>query len=81
MGLGALEPLLNDESVTEIMVNKPDQIYVEKNGVLSLSDTCFSSEQALTHVIERIVSTVGRRIDKSSPYVDARLKDGSRLMP
>lgn len=79
MGLGPLEPLLNDESVTEIMVNRRDQIYIEKEGTLQTSDVYFSSEQALMNVIERIVSTVGRRIDQSSPIVDARLLDGSRV--
>ena len=79
MGLGPLEPLLADESVTEIMVNARDQIFVERAGTLSLSDTTFSSDQALLNVIERIVSTVGRRIDLSSPIVDARLLDGSRV--
>ena len=79
MGLGPLEPLLGDEDVTEVMVNRRDQIFIEKNGKLSVSKIHFSSDQALLNVIERIVSTVGRRIDKSSPIVDARLLDGSRV--
>ena len=79
MGLGPLEPLLADESVTEIMVNARDQIFVERAGKLSLTTTRFSSDQALLNVIDRIVSTVGRRIDMSSPIVDARLLDGSRV--
>lgn len=78
-GLGPLETLLSDPDVTEIMVNARDQIFVEKAGILSLVPTFFSSDQALLHVIERIVSTVGRRIDTSSPIVDARLLDGSRI--
>jgi Flp pilus assembly CpaF family ATPase len=79
MGLGPLEPLLADPTVTEIMVNRRDQIYVERSGKLTLSAVSFSSDQALMNVIERIVSTVGRRIDTSSPVVDARLLDGSRV--
>lgn len=79
MGLGPLEPLLGDATVTEIMVNRRDQIYVERKGKLTLSPVSFSSDQALMNVIERIVSTVGRRIDTSSPIVDARLLDGSRV--
>ena len=79
MGLGPLEPLLADEKVTEIMVNRRDQIYIERGGKLTLSPVHFSSDQALLNVIERIVSTVGRRIDQSSPIVDARLVDGSRV--
>ncbi|MCO4792372.1 MAG: CpaF family protein [Bacteriovoracaceae bacterium] len=79
LGLGPLEPLLADESISEIMVNSRDQIFIEKAGKLTLSDIGFSSEQALLNVIERIVSSVGRRIDTSSPIVDARLLDGSRV--
>ena len=78
-GLGPLEDLLADEKVTEIMVNRFDQIYVERAGKLTLSVVIFSSEAALLHVIERIVSKIGRRIDTSSPIVDARLADGSRV--
>ena len=79
MGLGPLEPLLADPKVTEIMVNRRNQIYLERAGKLSLCPVHFSSDQALLNVIERIVSTVGRRIDQSSPIVDARLLDGSRV--
>jgi pilus assembly protein CpaF len=79
MGLGPLEPLLADAAVTEIMVNRRDQIYIERQGKLALSRVYFSSDQALLNVIERIVSKVGRRIDASSPIVDARLLDGSRV--
>lgn len=79
VGLGALEPLVNDDSVTEIMVNGPDQIYVEKDGHLTLSESRFSSTQSLLSVIDRIVAPLGRRIDESSPMVDARLPDGSRV--
>ena len=79
MGLGPLESILGDASVTEIMVNRRDQIFVERKGSLTLSPVRFSSDQALLNVIERIVSTVGRRIDVASPIVDARLLDGSRV--
>lgn len=79
VGLGPLESLLDDETVTEIMVNKFDEIYVEQSGKLSLSDITFSSDDAVMTAIERIVSPLGRRIDESSPLVDARLKDGSRV--
>jgi len=79
LGLGSLETLLADDSVTEIMVNHAAQIYVERQGKLVLSDNCFSSDQAVLGVIERIVAPIGRRIDESSPLVDARLKDGSRV--
>ena len=79
VGLGALEPLVNDDAVTEIMVNGPDQIYVEKDGRLTLSESRFSSTQSLLAIIDRIVAPLGRRIDESSPMVDARLPDGSRV--
>jgi len=79
LGLGALESLLADKSVSEIMVNAKDQIYVEKNGRLEKTQLGFSSERAVMNIIERIVSPLGRRIDESSPTVDARLKDGSRV--
>ncbi|MBE4719254.1 MULTISPECIES: CpaF family protein [unclassified Pseudarthrobacter] len=79
MGFGPLQRLLEDPSVTEIMVNKFDQIYIERNGRLSLTGSQFSSDDHLRKVIERIVSKVGRRIDESSPLVDARLEDGSRV--
>ncbi len=79
IGLGPLEPLLDDDSVTEIMVNGPDRIYVEKAGRLSRSTTRFTSDASLLSVIERIVAPLGRRIDEGSPMVDARLPDGSRV--
>ena len=79
VGLGPLEDLLADESVTEIMVNKYDDIYVERGGRLTKSNVTFSSDDAVMSAIERIVSPLGRRIDESSPMVDARLKDGSRV--
>ena len=79
VGLGPLEQLLADETVTEIMVNKFDEIFIEQSGKLTLSGITFSSDDAVMTAIERIVSPLGRRIDESSPLVDARLKDGSRV--
>lgn len=79
VGLGALEPLLDDPAVTEVMVNGPDQIYIEKSGRLLTSGSRFTSRQSLMGVIDRIVAPLGRRIDESSPMVDARLPDGSRV--
>jgi pilus assembly protein CpaF len=79
LGYGPLQRYLDDQSVTEIMVNRPDQVYVERDGKLLLTDGRFSSEEHLRKVIERIVAKVGRRIDESSPLVDARLEDGSRV--
>ncbi len=77
--LGPLEDLLADESVTEIMVNGPNQVYVERRGKLQLTDMQFMDDSSVMAVIERIVSPIGRRIDESQPYVDARLADGSRV--
>ena len=79
LGLGPLQQLLDEPSVTEIMVNGPDMVYVEQNGKLLMTEVSFSSEDHLRRIIERIVSRVGRRIDESSPLVDARLADGSRI--
>lgn len=79
VGLGALEPFLNDESVTEIMVNGCEQLFVERDGIIQLSGRQFSSNQSLRGVIDRIVAPLGRRIDEGSPMVDARLPDGSRV--
>lgn len=77
--LGPLEELLADDSVTEIMVNGPEKVYIERNGKLQLSDCQFSDDASVMAVIERIVAPLGRRIDESQPYVDARLSDGSRV--
>src|ERR671936_1128923 len=79
LGLGPIESLINDPDITEVMVNGPDQIFIEQKGKLTLSQVHFESESQLRRVIDRIVSTIGRRIDESSPMVDARLKDGSRV--
>ncbi len=79
LGLGPLQRLLDDDGVSEIMVNGPERVYVERHGRLELSAARFTSEEHLRRVIDRIVSKVGRRIDESSPLVDARLSDGSRV--
>jgi len=79
MGLGPLEPLVQDPTINDILVNRADQIYVERAGKLQLTDVKFRDESHLRKIIEKIVSAVGRRIDESSPMVDARLKDGSRV--
>lgn len=79
LGYGPLQRLLDDPSVTEVMVNGPEMIFVERNGRLVQTTSRFNSEEHLRRVIERIVSRVGRRIDESSPMVDARLADGSRV--
>ncbi len=79
VGLGPLEDMLADQEITEIMVNRHDQIYVEKKGRLVLSDRVFLDDASVLAIIERIVAPIGRRIDESQPYVDARLKDGSRV--
>ena len=79
VGLGPLEDLLADNTVTEIMVNRYDEIYVERKGKLMLSDVTFQSDEHVMRIVERIIAPIGRRIDESSPMVDARLKDGSRV--
>lgn len=79
LGLGPLESFLSEESITEIMVNGHDQIYIERAGKLELTDAAFVDANSAMAVIERIVAPIGRRIDESQPYVDARLADGSRV--
>jgi len=79
LGLGPLQALLEDPAITEIMINHPHQIYVERGGRVTLSPIVFESAGQLRQVIDRIVSTVGRRVDESSPMCDARLRDGSRV--
>ncbi|SFS85993.1 CpaF family protein [Marininema halotolerans] len=79
VGYGPLEPLLEDQDVTEVMVNGPKEIYFEKKGRIHKTDIEFRDEEALRHVIDRIVAPLGRRVDVSSPLVDARLPDGSRV--
>jgi pilus assembly protein CpaF len=79
LGLGPLEPLLADATISEIMVNDPANIFVERAGRIERTEVQFHSEEDLRHVIERIVAPLGRRVDESSPLVDARLPDGSRV--
>ncbi|MEL6532407.1 MAG: CpaF family protein [Pseudomonadota bacterium] len=78
-GLGPLETLLKDDSVNDILVNGPNRVFIERAGRLELSDIRFKDERHLLRIIDKIVSAVGRRVDESTPYVDARLKDGSRF--
>jgi pilus assembly protein CpaF len=78
-GLGPLEPLLQDPTVSDILVNTFDTVYVERRGILEKTNVVFKDDLHLMHIIDKIVSAVGRRIDESSPMVDARLKDGSRV--
>lgn len=79
IGLGPLEPLLKDEAITDIMVNGPKQIYIERKGKLQLTDISFRDNDHVMNIAQRIVTAVGRRVDESSPICDARLKDGSRV--
>jgi len=79
IGFGPINGVLNDPEVSEVMVNGPDQIYVERDGKLVLTDVKFRDDDHVIHIIEKIVSPLGRRIDESSPMVDARLPDGSRV--
>ena len=79
LGLGPLEALLQDPSVDEIMVNGAEQVLAERNGRIERTEIAFQSETELMHVIERILSPLGRRVDEASPLVDARLPDGSRV--
>ncbi len=79
LGFGPLEPLLKDNDITEIMVNGPRQVYVERKGKLIRSEVVFRDDEHVMHIIDKIVSPIGRRIDESQPMVDARLPDGSRV--
>lgn len=79
LGFGPLQPLLEDDSITEVMVNGPKHIYVERNGKLLRAKVAFEDNDHVNRIIERIVAPLGRRIDESQPYVDARLPDGSRV--
>src|SRR6266513_2375991 len=79
LGYGPLEPLLRDDTVTEVMVNNFDRIFIEREGRLEKSSATFADNAHLLRIIDKIVSQVGRRIDESSPMVDARLPDGSRV--
>jgi pilus assembly protein CpaF len=79
MGFGPIQPLLDNDDISEVMVNGPKQVYIELNGKLRLSDVEFIDDDHVQQVIERIVAPLGRRIDEASPMVDARLPDGSRV--
>ncbi len=79
LGYGPIDGLLKDPTVTEVMVNAPDVIYYEQDGLINLSNVRFRDAQQIRRVAERIISPLGRRVDESSPYVDARLPDGSRV--
>jgi pilus assembly protein CpaF len=79
LGYGPLEPLLRDDSITEVMVNSHDRVYIEREGKIERSDTTFADTAHLLRIIDKIVSQVGRRVDEASPMVDARLPDGSRV--
>lgn len=79
VGFGPLEPLINDPSITEVLINGCEEVYVERLGKLELSDVKFRDDDHVRHIVDRIVAPIGRRIDESSPMVDARLPDGSRV--
>ena len=79
LGYGPIEPLLRDDTITEVMVNGPKQVYIERGGKLYRTDVLFESDDHVMRIIDRIVAPIGRRVDESSPYVDARLPDGSRV--
>ncbi|MGB2697390.1 MAG: CpaF family protein [Candidatus Zixiibacteriota bacterium] len=79
LGLGPIEQYMHDPDISDILVNTYNQVYIEKNGRLQFTDTKFKNDDHLMHIIDRIISAVGRRIDESSPMVDARLSDGSRV--
>ncbi|MGH2383564.1 MAG: CpaF family protein, partial [Candidatus Limnocylindria bacterium] len=79
LGLGPLEPLLRDETLTEVMVNGPQQVYIERDGRLELTNVTFQNDEHVMKIIQRIIAPIGRRVDESSPMVDARLADGSRV--
>jgi pilus assembly protein CpaF len=79
LGLGPLEPLLRDETITEVMVNGPQQVYIERDGLLELTNVTFQNDEHVMKIIQRIIAPIGRRVDESSPMVDARLADGSRV--
>src|SRR6476646_5347436 len=78
-GVGPWEPLLRDESISEVMVNGPRQVYIERSGKLELTNVVFQNDDHVMRIIDRIIAPIGRRVDESSPMVDARLTDGSRV--
>jgi len=79
VGLGPIQPLVDDPTVSEVMVNANDEVYFERDGVIYLSSARFNDDQHIMRIVDRIISPIGRRVDESSPYVDARLQDGSRV--
>jgi len=79
LGFGPIQPLIDDPSITEVMVNRPDQVYIERNGRLEMTDVTFRDAAHVMRIIQKIVTPLGRRVDESSPMVDARLPDGSRV--
>jgi len=79
LGLGPLEPLLRDETINEVMVNGPQQVYIERDGRLEVTNVTFQNDEHVMKIIQRIIAPIGRRVDESSPMVDARLADGSRV--
>ena len=79
LGFGPIQPLLNDDTITEVMVNGPFRVYVERKGKLTLTDVTFQNDEHVMRIIERIIAPIGRRVDESKPYEDARLPDGSRV--
>src|SRR6185295_17795363 len=79
LGFGPIEPLLKDDTITEVMVNGPFRCYIERKGKLLLSDVTFQSDEHVMRIVERIIAPIGRRVDESKPYEDARLPDGSRV--
>src|SRR3989442_9663816 len=79
VGLGPIDALMRDPSISEVMVNAPDEVYFEREGILYLSDVRFRDAPHISRVIERIIAPIGRRVDEASPMVDARLPDGSRV--
>src|SRR5262249_38691411 len=78
-GLGPLEPLMRDSTISDILINGPKTIYIERQGRLSRSEVAFNDDRHLLQIVQRIVSRIGRRVDETTPMVDARLPDGSRV--
>src|SRR5207302_7443561 len=76
---GPIDPLLHDETITEVMINGPEQVYIERDGILYETDVRFDNEDHVKRIIDRIIAPLGRRCDEASPMVDARLPDGSRV--
>ncbi len=79
VGLGPIQPLVNDRSISEVMINSPDEVYFERDGIIYISEARFRDATHVMRIIDRIIAPLGRRVDESAPYVDARLPDGSRV--